>query len=916
MAQINALEGIEKLTRQMADFPFDGHIVEVFPESVNVKLINSETIKRNVPIPDHIPFINIRKGVPVKLGNHLGQPMLLAIFPQLQNDLNYAGRGSVMPNPPALSVVATRNGWLLSWPAVPGADRYRVYRNDTADETTPDDLGYTNQRSMIVPYESPYRYFAVRSISGLNESELSGWMTDSTPPPVPTGFDVEDDIQGHRLLMSSSDAAIADDGFKCWEVQQADSNTGTNTVELGQMGKSDFPRLIQCPQGTTKYYRARAVDFADNASAWTDWQIGFAIITGIGQTIQDKFDTYGGVLSSSIESLYWLAVSTFETGENWTAVSGLTVAQTAPINEGAVSLSLDCNAGSVCRTYLAKSLNLSDENRFTNDDYVSVALNISDNFGAGNFYLVFANSVTMENYYSYQLANPTAGRYHLKIKKSEFVASGSPNWATITHVFISITNVATNHTIVDVDDLRIVKADPDDPDNINDTGRSWDYAASTGENTGEWHIYEGNRTSEPKKPYSFGQVLTSESSTVYYLAHKPMGATNIVSGTVQVGIQLKSNGVAGFTFFVKDVTDGNWNMYGVIVDTALNLLRLVKWVDGTITGISTKGYQLDPGQLIWLGVDFRDYEADGGRLKVYASLIEGNLIQASRMVISAQDTQWLGDSGGSVGLVSQVNCRFVNFVAGSPSHADVADVAYALDGPIVAGETRRVVYNRDNNRFDYSDDGLTFSPVAPITSAARPGVTRLYRRDVDSGHNVQTLYDGTRWLLQGYNGDVYHAPARVAYADLSAAINTGCCVYRNSAQSMTTGAITILTWTGYYWNPQSLNWWNGATRLTAPSAGWYIVGGECRISTAGGTNRQLGFLLNGQTTYTLFSHSDRSVSSFPGGTQMAFSMPVYLDGSDYIELFFSHEVGSNQNCAIGTPSSGSGFTPYFMLVKI
>ena len=52
-------------------------------------------------------------------------------------------------------------------------------------------------------------------------------------------------------------------------------------------------------------------------------------------------------------------------------------------------------------------------------------------------------------------------------------------------------------------------------------------------------------------------------------------------------------------------------------------------------------------------------------------------------------------------------------------------------------------------------------------STNRPGVTKLYRNDSDSGFNIQTFWDGSRWVLQGYNGDTYHAPARVAYADVA-----------------------------------------------------------------------------------------------------------------------------------------------------
>lgn len=51
------------------------------------------------------------------------------------------------------------------------------------------------------------------------------------------------------------------------------------------------------------------------------------------------------------------------------------------------------------------------------------------------------------------------------------------------------------------------------------------------------------------------------------------------------------------------------------------------------------------------------------------------------------------------------------------------------------------------------------------TSAARPGPYRLYRRDDNSDYSVQTNWNGTHWVLYGYNGDSGHAGCRVAYAD-------------------------------------------------------------------------------------------------------------------------------------------------------
>jgi len=48
--------------------------------------------------------------------------------------------------------------------------------------------------------------------------------------------------------------------------------------------------------------------------------------------------------------------------------------------------------------------------------------------------------------------------------------------------------------------------------------------------------------------------------------------------------------------------------------------------------------------------------------------------------------------------------------------------------------------------------------------------SRLMRRDSGEDYSLQHHWSGTRWRLQGYQGDTYHAGAEVAYADLAGAV--------------------------------------------------------------------------------------------------------------------------------------------------
>lgn len=703
----NPQETIEKLLTKQKDFAYDGRIVEIFSEDVSVKLVGSPTIERNIAIPSHIAHDELAKGMAVRLGMHQGRRILLAIFPQFDQELNYAGKGSIIPDPPKLTVVATKDGWLVTWPPVPGAERYRVYRNDTADETSPDDLGYTTDTSMLVPYESPYIYFAAKSVSGLNESEVSGWVTDSDPPPVPDTFNPGNYIDGHQLSIQGSDVSLLDASFKCWEIEIADDDSGTNNTSLGNFYPQDLPYIVPFGSGTVKYYRISSIDWAGNQSDWTDWDDAWAI----AGTIKDLFDGYGGDSISSLESLYWLKMLNMEepivtgtpTAEAWwtydddlsheSLIEGA-LGIKAPMRNGTGDIDFAYRWYYVGPPPSGEFLDISQEERFTDDDFVLLVMYIDPSTYAelttGHYIDLWDNDSDIARI---DLDSLQSGMNYLKFKRSDidtnpFDIDPPPtfDWDEVTFVriYLYLDGWDVGYYVT-VDDFRIVKADPDDATDYNDTGLSWDKAAHTGTDFGEWHIYAGNRTGEPDKPYSYGQIKTAGSPSVWYMSHKPLSTTEILSGTVQSGIYLKDDdGKAGLAFYVKDVTADSWDMFVLEADSSGDTITLAKYVAGSRTQIAQASFTFAPDEILWLGADFKDYDADGGRIKVYASLDEGNLIQASNLILSEQDDEWVGDAGGSVGLLSyQANVRFINFVAGSPAHAETADVARALDGPLL-----------------------------------------------------------------------------------------------------------------------------------------------------------------------------------------------------------------------------------------
>lgn len=332
----------------------------------------------------------------------------------------------------------------------------------------------------------------------------------------------------------------------------ADGASGQNSQVLDSHATFDsFPRVFAGQTGVTQYYRLTPYDWAGNVGTASAWTPGTPITFGEGgATIQDKFDTYGSSALTPLGSLYWLSLAKVGPSESWTlSPTNLATWVSTPV-EGAKAIRLVSNSpGLVTYIALAKAMNLTQEGRFTNDDYLVIQTNIA-NYENQQVTIIFYNSGVYPSGSGYQRTFGTTVDFGSPFvaKRSEFTPYGpSPNWATLAGIQIHVTNSSMTNLDMTLDDIRIVKADPDDATAYNDTGRAWDYAISNDWDWSKWHIYAGARTSEPNKPFSLGQVHHAAYPDRWYLAHKPAGL-NVVSGTIQAGIFHKENGTNGLAF--------------------------------------------------------------------------------------------------------------------------------------------------------------------------------------------------------------------------------------------------------------------------------------------------------------------------------------------------------------------------------
>ena len=163
----------------------------------------------------------------------------------------------------------------------------------------------------------------------------------------------------------------------------------------------------------------------------------------------------------------------------------------------------------------------------------------------------------------------------------------------------------------------------------------------------------------------------------------------------------------------------------------------------------------------------------------------------------------LGNSGSTTQLATARNIALTGDVTGNVNFNGTADVS--ITTTVADDSHNHVIANVDglqaalnakqdaaspatnslalNGKADTDFVQTTNNTSLNSDSRNTRGVTRLYRRDADDDYSIQTSWNGTRWLLAGYNGDTYHAGAEVDYAT-----NSGTSTYVNVTQDNSTNA--------------------------------------------------------------------------------------------------------------------------------
>lgn len=209
----------------------------------------------------------------------------------------------------------------------------------------------------------------------------------------------------------------------------------------------------------------------------------------------------------------------------------------------------------------------------------------------------------------------------------------------------------------------------------------------------------------------------------------------------------------------------SWSWGHLITENGYS--QIIDWVDGLGGDIA---FANNGGQLS-VQTDGAFWQREG----LYMCLDSGNYLDYA-----------LPLSGGTLTGVLQLSNSGLKFADDAfGGGCDIAKMYLATKG----GEAITMTFEVENDSDDTinfitpSDFGLThnnniifdtgnYSNYAVArTSATRPGVTRLYRRDDDTNYSVQTSWTGSLWKLYGYKDDVAHAGVTVAHAENAETLN-------------------------------------------------------------------------------------------------------------------------------------------------
>jgi len=144
-----------------------------------------------------------------------------------------------------------------------------------------------------------------------------------------------------------------------------------------------------------------------NRGGYTGWLLALSAISNTGyesdksdwyycvlSTFYDDFSDYGGDEITDLESLWWLAIADFDTDETWDVRYGTLSSETVFLIEGdrAVKVEMESSIYWRAEFYKTVALDLSNDGRFGDDDYVVIPIYVSNEDAYTELHIYFVSS--------------------------------------------------------------------------------------------------------------------------------------------------------------------------------------------------------------------------------------------------------------------------------------------------------------------------------------------------------------------------------------------------------------------------------------------------------------------------------------------------------------------------------------------
>lgn len=290
------------------------------------------------------------------------------------------------------------------------------------------------------------------------------------------------------------------------------------------------------------------------------------------------------------EATCWRLIEDFEDADDWTLAAGTSKNNDTSVFVLGTQSLVGVGTGMVLTmTKAVSSMDLTIDGRFTNDDYIAIAVHLVDYTDVIVINVWLATSATGGSYraeFSSGLAN---GWNFLTMKRSAMTLNGSPDWSDIDMIVVD--TMITNSDPVRFDALYIIRADPDNAATPNATGVQYNL-----------------------QPIGHAWVVAEETTGIATLscldAESGVEKTALLDVVTPNDVQfrarvlLKDEGLAGIVWRAGNdtLTEGAEDCYCALLDTGSDVVRIREYANGAYANRSSPAFSCAPSVWYVMGV--------------------------------------------------------------------------------------------------------------------------------------------------------------------------------------------------------------------------------------------------------------------------------------------------------------------------